>query len=74
MLSCIGKLVVRGNPSKIYQPFTLLGGMKGTKEELKDKLLIDFDPVKCFIKDLEASEQSVSIYFRLLNCYYLLII
>lgn len=62
--------MVRGNPSKIYQPFTLLGGMKGTKEELKDKLLIDFDPMKCFIKDLEASEQS----FRVLNYYYLLII
>lgn len=49
-----GKLVVRGNASKIFQPFMLLGDVKGVKEEPEDKLLIDFDPLRCFIKDLES--------------------
>lgn len=48
-----GRQVVRGKASKVFRPFLLPGEMKGTLKELKNKLMVDFDPLKCFIRGLE---------------------
>ena len=54
-LCLAGKHVARGNASKAFHPFLLPGELKGTLEELRNKLLVDLDPLKCLIGDLEAS-------------------
>lgn len=33
----------------------LPGDLKGSLEEVKNKLLVNFDPLRCFVGDLEAS-------------------
>lgn len=33
----------------------LSGDLKGSSEEVKKKLLVNFDPLRCFVGDLEAS-------------------
>ncbi|MED6181174.1 hypothetical protein PIB30_017149, partial [Stylosanthes scabra] len=49
-----GKIIARGNPSKSFQPFLLPKDLKNKPAEaLKNKLLIDFDPSRFFIRDLE---------------------
>ncbi|XP_044469095.1 nucleolar protein 6 [Mangifera indica] len=48
-----GKHVVRGDASKAFHPFLLSGDLKGSSEELKNKLMVDFDPLRCFVGDLE---------------------
>ncbi|XP_014521309.1 nucleolar protein 6 isoform X1 [Vigna radiata var. radiata] len=45
--------VAEGQASKCFQPFLLPKDLKGRPEELKNKLLVDFDPSKCFIRDLK---------------------
>ncbi|KAF7151525.1 hypothetical protein RHSIM_Rhsim02G0060300 [Rhododendron simsii] len=50
-----GMHVVRGKPSKKFHPFLLPGDMKGSLEELKHKLMVNFDPLRCFVGDIEAS-------------------
>ncbi|WJZ86013.1 hypothetical protein VitviT2T_005516 [Vitis vinifera] len=49
-----GKHVAQGNASKAFHPFLLPEHMKGNSPDLKDTLLVDFDPLRCFIGDLEA--------------------
>lgn len=51
----VGMPVVRGKPSKKFHPFLLPGDMKGSLEELKKKLMVNFDPLRCFVGDMEAS-------------------
>ncbi|WJX55563.1 hypothetical protein P8452_41325 [Trifolium repens] len=48
-----GTQVAKGHTSKFFQPFLLPKDLKGRPEELKNKLLVDFNPSRCFIKDLE---------------------
>ncbi|XP_061342356.1 uncharacterized protein LOC133288574 isoform X3 [Gastrolobium bilobum] len=48
-----GTHVARGHASKCFQPFLLPRDLKGKSEELKNKLLVDFDPSRFFIRDLE---------------------
>ncbi|CAL5371205.1 unnamed protein product [Camellia sinensis] len=48
-----GKHVVCGNASKVFHPFMLPRDMKGSLEELKHKLMVNFDPLRCFVGDLE---------------------
>ncbi|XP_019423401.1 PREDICTED: nucleolar protein 6 isoform X2 [Lupinus angustifolius] len=48
-----GKQVAIGHASKSFQPFLLPRDLKGRREELKNKLLVDFNPSRCFIRDLE---------------------
>ncbi|GMN52485.1 hypothetical protein TIFTF001_021616 [Ficus carica] len=50
-----GMHVARGSPSKLFHPFLLPGELKGNAKELRKKLLVDFDPLKCFVGDLKAS-------------------
>ncbi|KAI8566766.1 hypothetical protein RHMOL_Rhmol02G0067400 [Rhododendron molle] len=52
-----GMHVVRGKPSKKFHPFLLPGDMKGSLEELKRKLMVNFDPLRCFVGDVEASKE-----------------
>lgn len=54
-ISWAGKHVAEGNASKAFHPFLLPELRKGNPKELKEKLLVDFDPQRCFIGDLEAS-------------------
>ncbi|XP_027117353.1 uncharacterized protein [Coffea arabica] len=51
-----GRLVMRGRASKSFHPFLLAGvgtGIKACLEDLKDKVMIDFNPVRCFIDEIE---------------------
>ena len=50
-----GRHVARVNASKAFDPFLLLEDMKGSLEEVKNKMMVDFDPLRCFVGDLEAS-------------------
>lgn len=47
--------MAHGDISKAFRPFLLPGDLKGSSEELKDKLMVDFDPQRCFVGELEAS-------------------
>ena len=47
--------MAQGNASKVFQPFMSPGDFKGSLEVLKNKLLVNFDPLRCFVGDLEAS-------------------
>ncbi|PSR88048.1 Nucleolar protein [Actinidia chinensis var. chinensis] len=48
-----GRHVVRGSASKDFHPFILPGEMNGSVKDLKHKLMVDFDPLRCFVGDLE---------------------
>lgn len=48
-----GKLVVQAKASKLFHPFISSGDMKANIEELRRKLMVDFDPSRCLIEDLE---------------------
>ncbi|KAK9129870.1 hypothetical protein Sjap_010357 [Stephania japonica] len=45
-----GKLVARGKASKIFNPYIRL---QGSLDDVKDKLLVNFDPLRCYIEDLK---------------------
>ncbi|KAF3441314.1 hypothetical protein FNV43_RR15227 [Rhamnella rubrinervis] len=45
--------VAQGNASKVFHPFLLPGDLKQSSEELRNKLMINFDPLRCYIGDLE---------------------
>lgn len=47
--------MVRGHASKIFHPFFSPRDFKVNSGELKSKLMVNFDPVRCFIADIEAS-------------------
>lgn len=55
---CAGRQVIRGNASKAFQPFLLPEDMKGSLEEQKSKLMVGFDPLKCFVTEIEASRET----------------
>ncbi|CAI9114714.1 OLC1v1015496C1 [Oldenlandia corymbosa var. corymbosa] len=51
-----GRLIAQGQSSKFFYPFILPAEGKNIKqslEELKTKVMVDFDPVRCFINDME---------------------
>lgn len=48
--------VAKGNPSKIFSPFLLLRNLKASPENIKDKLLVNFDPLRCYSADLQVSD------------------
>lgn len=59
---CAGKQVIRGNASKAFQPFLLPEDMKKNMEELKNKLMVGFDPQKYLISEIEASKSITFIF------------
>ncbi|CAL2273857.1 unnamed protein product [Prunus armeniaca] len=48
-----GVHVARGNASKVFHPFLLAGDLNGNSEDLRNKLLVNFDPMRCFVGDIE---------------------
>ncbi|KAL0343289.1 UNVERIFIED_CONTAM: Nucleolar protein 6 [Sesamum angustifolium] len=48
-----GRHVLCGRASKTFQPFLSPGDMKGNSEELKNKLMVNFDPLRYFVTDIE---------------------
>ncbi|KAK6258334.1 hypothetical protein SCA6_012808 [Theobroma cacao] len=48
-----GKHVAHGNASNAFHPFLLPADMKGSLEQLKTKLMVNFDPLRCFVGDVE---------------------
>uniref|UniRef100_A0A5B7C9D5 Putative nucleolar protein 6 isoform X2 n=1 Tax=Davidia involucrata TaxID=16924 RepID=A0A5B7C9D5_DAVIN len=54
-----GRHVVRGKACKNFHPLILPVNMKGTLKDLKDKLMVNFDPVRCFVGDLEREFPSM---------------
>ncbi|OIT32009.1 PREDICTED: nucleolar protein 6 [Nicotiana attenuata] len=47
------RCVVRGHATKIFHPFFLPGDFKVNSGELKSKLMVNFDPIRCFITDIQ---------------------
>ncbi|GLT39138.1 hypothetical protein SLA2020_133450 [Shorea laevis] len=48
-----GRHVAHGKSSNAFRPFMLPGDMKGGLEALKAKLLVNFNPLMCFVGDVE---------------------
>uniref|UniRef100_A0A6P4ACI0 nucleolar protein 6 isoform X1 n=1 Tax=Ziziphus jujuba TaxID=326968 RepID=A0A6P4ACI0_ZIZJJ len=48
-----GIRVAQGNASEAFHPFLLPGDLKQSSDELRNKLLINFDPLRCFLGDLK---------------------
>lgn len=72
-----GVHVACGNASKSFHPFLLPGDFKGSLEDLRNKVLVNFDPLRCFIGDLEASIYNALIYlfvFFIWNYQYLYLV
>ena len=47
--------MAHGNASNAFHPFLLPADMKGSLEQLKTKLMVNFDPLSCFVGDVEVS-------------------
>jgi len=47
--------VARGNASKDFSPFLGPKDMKRNLDIMKSKLMVGFDPLQCYLVDLEAS-------------------
>lgn len=48
-----GRCVLHGKPTKIFHPFIVPADLRGRSEELKSKLMVNFDPLRCFISEIE---------------------
>ncbi|RAL52526.1 hypothetical protein DM860_017220 [Cuscuta australis] len=48
-----GHCVVRGKPTKTFHPFILTANLRNSYKELKSKMMVDFDPLKCFITEIK---------------------
>jgi U3 small nucleolar RNA-associated protein 22 len=50
-----GRIIANGKPSKTFQPFISAADIKSSSlDKLKDKFMVDFNPVRCYINDLET--------------------
>ncbi|GAB4846824.1 hypothetical protein Ancab_025831 [Ancistrocladus abbreviatus] len=49
-----GRRVAQGNASKDFHPYLVPRDMKTNLDDLKKKLMVDFDPLRCYIIDLES--------------------
>lgn len=49
-----GTCVARGNASKDFSPFLGPKDMKRNLDTMKSKLMVDFDPLQCYLVDLEG--------------------
>uniref|UniRef100_A0A2P2LWG1 Nucleolar RNA-associated family protein n=1 Tax=Rhizophora mucronata TaxID=61149 RepID=A0A2P2LWG1_RHIMU len=58
-----GRLVANGKASKAFRPFMLPEDLRGSSEELKKGLLVDFDPLRCYIEDLEKEFNSLKVWY-----------
>ncbi|KAF2290735.1 hypothetical protein GH714_015240 [Hevea brasiliensis] len=58
-----GRLVVHGNASKAFQPFMLPGDLRGNSEELKHKLMVNFDPLMSYVADLQKEFNTFKLWY-----------
>uniref|UniRef100_A0A0D9XX81 Nucleolar protein 6 n=1 Tax=Leersia perrieri TaxID=77586 RepID=A0A0D9XX81_9ORYZ len=60
-----GKLVIRGKPSKDFHPYMALNkGIVKSLHDARDKLLVNFDPTTCFLRDLKcAFPKSLKLWY-----------
>ena len=64
-----GTHVAKGNPTKIFTPFLSPRNLKASSENIKDRLLVNFDPLRCYIEDLQASKVTQdALIFHFFNC------
>ncbi|XP_021718015.1 nucleolar protein 6-like [Chenopodium quinoa] len=49
-----GKYVARGNPSNYFSPIIRPKDMKGGLDVLKSKIMVDFDPLQCYLVNLQG--------------------
>ncbi|KAF8377927.1 hypothetical protein HHK36_031315 [Tetracentron sinense] len=48
-----GRHVARGNASKDFHPLIMPGDTRESFEKMKNKLMVNFDPMRCFVEDLK---------------------
>uniref|UniRef100_A0A1D1YCT8 Nucleolar protein 6 n=1 Tax=Anthurium amnicola TaxID=1678845 RepID=A0A1D1YCT8_9ARAE len=53
-----GKHVIRGKASSAFQPYLPLGGSKNL-EDVRNILMVGFDPTRCFVEDLKKEFPSM---------------
>ncbi|XP_050228407.1 uncharacterized protein LOC126677694 [Mercurialis annua] len=58
-----GTLVAHGNATKTFQPFMLSSDLRGSLEKLKDKLMVDFDPLRCYIADIQKEFEELKLWY-----------
>lgn len=51
----IGTFVACGNSSKDFSPILRPKDVKGSLDVRKTKLMVDFDPLRCYLVDLQVS-------------------
>ena len=54
-------MVIRGNPSNDFHPYMPLS--KSIVGSSRDKLLVNFDPTACFLRDLKVKLKFLSFGF-----------
>ncbi|KAG8659917.1 nucleolar protein 6 isoform X2 [Manihot esculenta] len=59
----VGTLVVHGNASKAFRPFMLPGDLRGSPEDLKHKLMVNFDPLRSYIADLQGKFNTLKLWY-----------
>uniref|UniRef100_A0A0D9XX83 Nucleolar protein 6 n=1 Tax=Leersia perrieri TaxID=77586 RepID=A0A0D9XX83_9ORYZ len=59
------ELVIRGKPSKDFHPYMALNkGIVKSLHDARDKLLVNFDPTTCFLRDLKcAFPKSLKLWY-----------
>ncbi|RWR95731.1 nucleolar protein 6 isoform X1 [Cinnamomum micranthum f. kanehirae] len=48
-----GRHVVEGDVCKGFNPYITLGNRHQSFEEARERLMVNFDPTRCFVEDLE---------------------
>ncbi|CAN1814117.1 Nucleolar protein 6, partial [Linum perenne] len=62
-----GRVIVHGNATKSFAPFFTAEDFKGNLQQLKDKLLVDFNPLRCYVTDLKAKFSTVKLWYDALG-------
>ncbi|XP_043710808.1 nucleolar protein 6 isoform X3 [Telopea speciosissima] len=59
-----GRCVAQGNASKHFHPYMLPGDMHQSLVEMKNKLMVNFDPVRCFVEDMKREfSDSLKVWY-----------
>ncbi|CAL1360812.1 unnamed protein product [Linum trigynum] len=63
-----GRVVARGNASKSFSPFFSSEDLRGRNlQKLKDKLMVDFDPLRLYVTDLKREFSTVKLWYDALG-------
>ncbi|XP_010533807.1 PREDICTED: nucleolar protein 6 [Tarenaya hassleriana] len=58
-----GKHVARGKASNAFHPFLLHRDSKRSPGELKDKLMVNFEPTECFVRELQKEIKTLKPWY-----------